>query len=88
MKYIKLDSSLIDLSAFYKDLTILLLELDDNGRITKEIGLNNRDFIIHRFPSLEFKHGKYGIFDLNTFDLSNLKDDISKEEFYNYWNRH
>lgn len=87
MKYLTIDNNFIELSKFQKDLVTLLLEVDNNGTIKKELGLNVQNQIIHSFPSQKFRFGKYGIFDLNLFDLSSVEDDISREEFYNYWDK-
>lgn len=87
MRYLVIDSDFIELSKFQKDLSKLFLEINDNGAIKKELGLSEQNKVIHVFPSSRFKFGKYGIFDLNQFDLSSLEDDITYEEFYEYWNK-
>ncbi len=87
MKYLVIDSDFIELSKFQKDLSKLFLEIDENGAIKKELGLSEQNKVIHVFPSTKFKFGKYGIFDLNQFDLSSLEDDITYEEFNEYWNK-
>ncbi len=91
MRYVKLednDLNLYGVKSFYADATKLFLEINpNNGEVEKEIVLNAEDQIIHRCPSEEkkFKYGKYGIFDLATFDLSSFKSNIDKLTFYALW---
>ena len=87
MRYLKIDNNFLELSKFRKDIVILLLEVDNKGTVKKEIGLNEHNQIVHVYPSQKFKFGKYGIFDLNIFELTNLKDDISREKFYFLWDK-
>ena len=86
MKYVVVERDFIDLSQFYHDLVELVLEIADDGRVLKEIGLNKDKSIIHVFPSRKYEYGKYGIFDSNLFDASLLTDELQSSEFYSYWN--
>jgi hypothetical protein len=85
MKYIVVDNKLVDFSIFQQDLVSIWLEIDDEGKIKREIGFNDIGEIVHAFPSMVYKYGKYGIFDLNVFDCTNLIDDKSKIDFEKEW---
>lgn len=87
MRYFIIDTNTVDLKAFQDDLEIILIEVDNDGRVEKEIGLNTNQKIVHAFPSGKFKNGIYGIFDLNVFELMNQDDDIQGQQFYSYWDK-
>jgi len=86
MKYLIIDNNVIELTRFYKNLHILYIEIDKNGSVLREIGLNNIGEIVHAYPSDKYKYGKYGIFDLNSFDINNLKNEIDLDYFECKWN--
>ena len=69
------------------DFSEIYLEVNDNGDVKREIGFNSSGKTIHKCPSDDFKDGTYGAFDLSRFDTSNLKNDISKEDFERLWNK-
>jgi hypothetical protein len=88
MKYIIVDSNLVDLSIFQQDLVRILIEIDNEGHVNREIGYNKIGEVVHAFPAKKFKYGKYGIFDLNLFDKSSgLDDDNNIIDFENEWNK-
>lgn len=86
MRYTKIDNTFIDLRAIHDSLETLLIEVKPNGTINREIGLNSKDQIIHKYPSKHFQHGRYGILDLVSISLSqDDKDAISRDAFEGYW---
>lgn len=85
MLYIKwTERDIVELSAFTK-ITILYTEINDDGQVNKEIGLNSDGEIIHKCPSTEYPFGEYGIFDNQKVTISDLKSNFSKDEFYQFW---
>jgi len=84
MHYIKITSEDIDLSKF-GPIDLVYLEIDNNGSTLREIGLDNNNMIVHKYPSESFEYGIYGIFDMNAFDLDSLESEISKENFEKIW---
>lgn len=85
MKYIKIDLNSFDLKEFYSDLYLLFIEIDNNGIVKREIGLNNKDLIIHKYPNINYKYGLYGIFDLQIFDINSIDNELSEKEFNKLW---
>lgn len=86
MKYLIIDNSFVELTSFIKDLNVLYIEIDKNGSILREIGLNKKGDIIHIYPSDKYKYGKYGIFDLCCFDINKLENEIDSDFFERKWN--
>jgi len=87
MRYCLLNNNAINLKDFYDGLEVIMIEIDCNGKVIKEIGLNINKQIVHAFPSKRFKHGRYGLFDLSVFELLDKRDDITVEEFYSFWSK-
>lgn len=87
MKYIIVDSNLADLSIFQQDLVKILIEIDNEGHVKREIGFNGNGEVVHAFPSKKYKYGKYGIFDLNLFEYSSVIDDSNIIDFENEWSK-
>jgi len=88
MRYIKIkNNELFDFSTFYPSLNLLIIELDNDGKVTKEIGIDKDNKIMHKFPERErvYRHGQYGIFDLAKFDIVNIEENSSLTEFNTYW---
>ena len=90
MKYIIIiDSDLEPLKDVHPNLEKVFIELDDKGLVKREIGFDSDNHIIHACPSdnkLYGKYRRYGIFDLVMFDMSVIRDEISKEMFEKNWN--
>lgn len=61
----------------------LLCEIDLEGFVKREIGLDDKKRIVHKAPT---KIDNYGLFDNQVFDIKNLKSNITKEYFEEYWN--
>ena len=87
MRYLIIDSSFIELSRFDKSINQLYLEVDDKGFIKREIGLNNSGDIVHAYPSKKFRYGKYGILDLNCFDIKSEDNKLLLDDFEKKWNQ-
>ncbi len=85
MLYIKwTEQDIAELSAFDK-IYFLYTEIDDDGNVRKEIGIDNHGNIIHKSPSTKYPYGEYGIFDNQKVAISDRKSDLSKDEFYKLW---
>jgi hypothetical protein len=63
----------------------LLVEADDSGRVTREVGIDAARRVVHRCPDVDFKHGKYGLFDNVPVQSVSGRNDVSKEEFETVW---
>ncbi len=86
MKYLIIDSNFLDLSAFQQNLVKMFIEIDNSGSVKREIGFNLSGQVVHAYPSRKYSYGKYGIFDLATFDMSSIMESqLSKEEFEKIW---
>ena len=85
MLYIKwTEQDIAELSAF-DEIAILYTEIDNEGDVHKEIGLNNDGKLIHKSPSAGYPYGEYGIFDNQKVAISDRRSNFSKEEFYKLW---
>lgn len=83
MKYIKLQESLLTGLSNVFDIEELYLELDEYGCVHREVGIDIDGRIIHAYPCINYKYGKYGIFDgviLNSIDANS-----SEEVFLSLW---
>ncbi len=85
MHYLKLYNKDWDFHVEYPNLEYLLTEVDETGRIRRELGYTIDNLLVHKFPSNKFKHGRYGIFDLTPLETKNRKSDLTKEEFEKIW---
>lgn len=84
MKYLKVDRDFIDFSLFSAEIEYLFVEIDLNGIINREIGVNSHNNIVHKYPSTDYKHGAYGIMDLVSLVLD-FESNLSKERFELFW---
>jgi hypothetical protein len=64
-------------------LTRVLTEVDDNGRVTRELGFDSQGNLVHRYPG-EPTRAEYGVFDLAKIGPSN-RADMDAEEFERLW---
>jgi hypothetical protein len=87
MRYLIIDSSFIELARFDKSINQLYLEVDDKGVIKREIGLNTCGDIVHAYPSKKYRYGKYGILDLNCFDIKSEDNELLFDDFEKKWNQ-
>ena len=87
-KYLKVDNKFIDLTRILDTIDTLLIEVNEDGTVSREVGLNKTDQIIHKYPSKDFRYGRYGIFDLASISLSkDIEDDFTEETFEKYWEK-
>jgi hypothetical protein len=85
MRYVKWTGLDIEGLDSIAEITVLYTEIDDNGDIIRELGMNKNGTIVHKFPSHSGKYGKYGVFDGQKVIVSDLHSDISKEDFDRMW---
>jgi hypothetical protein len=78
MYYVEWTNADIDNMPFKK----LLTEIDQDGKVMREIGLNDKNEIMHKAPS---EKDNYGLFDLQIIEVKNLKNDFTKEYFDSLW---
>lgn len=87
MRYIKIDEGFVDLKKDFPSLGDFFVEINDDGAMNREVGVDKRNVPIHKYPSKDFHLGRYGVFDLNRIDLPpDTDNDISKEFFEQCWN--
>lgn len=86
MRYLRLDSGFANFDKLGKGMSRIFIEINAAGEVVREVGINSKGIIIHKFPNQKNKLGKYGIFDLVKIDTKNDdKDEITKSEFENQW---
>jgi len=56
--------------------------VDSEGRVVREIGLNERQKLVHKSPT---QSNPYGLFDNQVIETTNLRNDLTKEEFESLW---
>jgi hypothetical protein len=64
----------------------LFTEVNSEGRVLREIGFDEAGRVAHRCPG-KGKFGTYGLFDLAPIETSNLKSELSSEEFEKLWSQ-
>jgi hypothetical protein len=82
MYYIKQTQKDIDFKV--TSMVKLYVELDEDGNSLREIAFDEKNEIVHKFPS-DYKNGKYGLFDMVPFSTEGLESDLSKDEFEKVW---
>jgi hypothetical protein len=68
----------------HRNIHLILLEVDDEGVVTREIGLNETGDIVHAFPTVEDQRG---LFDMTPIDLTHVRSNLSSAEFEFHWDR-
>lgn len=68
-------------------ITALYTEIDSDGNVCREIGLDNLGRIVHMCPADSFRLGTYGLFDNQRVDISQRPSNITHEEFERLWNK-
>lgn len=63
---------------------LLLVEVDENGSVGREIGMDRHERIIHIHPG-HGKYGKYGILDGNIVDTTISRKTVEQEKFEELW---
>ncbi len=66
-------------------LVTLYTEIDSEGNVRRELGLDETGKVIHRFPSSLFPHGQYGLFDNQKVSVSGLTLSTARDEFERLW---
>jgi hypothetical protein len=66
-------------------IVILYTEIDLDGNVRREIGLNNEGKVIHKCPSELYRYGTYGLFDNQKVLITESRSLIKKEEFERLW---
>ncbi len=69
-------------------ISILFTEIDDEGSVKREVGIDKSNKVVHMFPSGSFSYGVYGIFNNEKVGISRLRSDISKVDFEELWESH
>ena len=64
-------------------ISILYTEIDDEGTVSREIGLDSNGDVVHKAPT---DRDKYGIFDIQKVDVSRYTNGIDPAEFDKLWN--
>ena len=62
----------------------LFTEIDQHGRVLREVGLDATGTVVHCAPS---KQSPYGLFDNQVVSLANQRSDIGSEAFGLLWQR-
>lgn len=65
----------------------LLTEVNQEGEVMKEIGINKDGKVVHAFPDENYKFGEYGMWDNVKIQSQYLRNDLSKREFYLLWTK-
>lgn len=84
MYYISWDSQSIEGLGKSIGCAILYTEVDQSGRVLREIGVDEEGWIVHCAPSSRNAHG---LFDNQMIDKTSLRNDISEQEFLRLWAR-
>lgn len=67
------------------DIVSLYTEIDSEGNVLRELGLNKDGQIVHKCPSGAYKYGTYGLFDNVTVAITSSRSFITKDEFERLW---
>ena len=60
----------------------VLTEIDEDGNVKREIYLDKNGNVVHKAPT---ENDNYGIFDNQKVLISNLKNDLTQDEFEALW---
>ena len=55
------------------------------GRVCREVGVNETEEIVHRFPSRGLPKRGVWLFDVQTIETTGLESNISREVFESLW---
>jgi hypothetical protein len=64
MRYLRWDDRDAEGLSAVDGIVSLYTEVDGEGRVRREVGVNHDGKVVHRFPSTQHPHGTYGLFDL------------------------
>lgn len=85
MRYIEWqDTDILDL---YEEFNVVKIytEIDDAGIVCREIGIDEHGKIAHKFPSENYQHGRYGLFDNQVVECED--EGINKSLFDDLWDK-
>jgi len=85
VKYIEWDIDSIQNMSSISGMIKLYTEIEDDGSVCREIGINQEGIVIHKFPSDHFKQGKYGLFDNQIVEVKETVS-LDKNNFELLWN--
>jgi len=72
-------------------MVIMYTEIDEEGRVRREIGFNDAGEVVHKCPSDGYRYGTYGLFDLSKVERAEKADSpsdvITRAEFEQLWNK-
>ncbi|NBB30076.1 hypothetical protein [Cellulophaga sp. BC115SP] len=85
-KYLKITNDVVDLRVPFS-IDLMYIEIDNHGKVLREIGFDSLGNIIHKYPSNTHHYGNHGIFDLNIFDIESFENGIDKEDFEIFWDK-
>jgi len=88
MRYLEITADFIDFTAFSKDLKRVFVEIDDKGFANREIAINDKEELVHVYPSINYEYGKYGLLDVASIDVGDVDDNIKKWFFEELWYKH
>jgi len=85
MRYFKWEEK--DVQGLNRDgISCVYTEVNEDGRVVREIGIDMSGKISHKWPSSNSKFGKYGLFDLAQIDSSNTET-LSGSAFNKAWHK-
>lgn len=77
MNYLKIDKDFVDLREIIPAIDTFLVEIIEDGTVKREVGLDRRNVAIHKYPSKDFRYGRFGLFDLaRLYELSKTRSVI------------
>jgi hypothetical protein len=68
-------------------INVLYTEVDSDGKVLREIGVDVKGIVVHKFPSDFFPDGRYGFFDLQRIQTPLEENQLQKEAFEKLWNK-
>lgn len=83
MIYLRWNKEDVENISSFMEIENLLTEVNSDGVVTREIGLNKDDILIYKAPS---KTDMRGLFDNQIIDIEGKQDEILPETFKDYWN--
>jgi hypothetical protein len=66
-------------------IVVLYTEVNRDGSVSREIGIDKSGRVVHKFPSTAFQQGEYGIFDNQKVEISQNTPTITRTEFEKAW---
>jgi hypothetical protein len=89
MWYRKWDENDVEGLGKTSGMVIMYTEIDEDGRVRREIGFDKAGRVVHKCPADGFRHGTYGLFDLQIVERAEEADSssdvITEAEFERFW---